>query len=315
MGDLPETQRAAWTTHRALFDEIETTRMTRSYKMLVLRAMIEADAFPGRIALTDLVERVARQARRNPQIKADLSVDPDDAPRLQAVMMQQPLKILAETEWFRLGPGTFETTFAEAENTALTTLASELVDWRLLRYLQAKDVVYEMPEGTSLTEAAEDAAPAPTPPAKGLTLWQEYHRDQIAPYFGAVFNTGSWNAGIVVLKEAQAMILLVTMDKGSMSVGSHYADQFASPTRFVWQTQTSTRRDDARGRIISGEEPGWSVHLFLRKSKLRDGRAAPFRYAGPVHFAGWEGEAPITVQWNLEAPVPRQLKALYGIEG
>ena len=314
MGDLPETQRAAWTTHRALFDEIETTRMTRSYKMLVLRAMIEADAFPGRIALTDLVERVARQARRNPQIKADLSVDPDDAPRLQAVMMQQPLKILAETEWFRLGPGTFETTFAEAENTALTALASELVDWRLLRYLQSKDVVYEMPEGTSLTEAAEDAAPAPNPPVKELTLWQEYQREQIAPYFGSVFNTGSWNAGIVVLKEARAMILLVTMDKGSMSVGSHYADQFASPTRFVWQTQTSTRRDDMRGRIISGAEPGWFVHLFLRKSKLRDGRAAPFRYAGPVSFADWEGEAPITVQWDLAEPVPRHLRALYGVE-
>lgn len=313
MGDLSETQRAAWTAHRALLDEIETTRMTRSYKMLVLRAMIEADAFPGRIALTDLVERVARQARRNPQIKADLSVDPDDAPRLRAVMMQQPLNILAETEWFRLGPGTFETTFAEAANTALTALASELVDWRLLRYLQAKDVVYEMPEGTSLTEAAEDAAPAPNPPAKELTLWQEYQREQIAPYFAAAFNTGSWNAGIVVLKEARAMILLVTMDKGSMSVGSHYADQFASPTRFVWQTQTSTRRDDMRGRIISSAEPGWSVHLFLRKSKLRDGRAAPFRYAGPVSFAGWEGEAPITVQWDLEEPVPKHLKALYGI--
>jgi len=117
----------------------------------------------------------------------------------------------------------------------------------------------------------------------------------------------------VVLKGVRAMILLVTMDKGSMSVGSHYADQFASPTRFVWQTQTSTRRDDMRGRIISGVEPGWTVHLFLRKSKLRDGRAAPFRYAGPVQFAGWEGDAPITVQWDTAEPVPKQLRELYGV--
>ncbi len=171
-----------------------------------------------------------------------------------------------------------------------------------------------MPDGTSLAEAAEDAAPAPNAPAKGLTLWQEYQRDQIAPHFGAEFNTGSWNAGIVVLKGVRAMILLVTMDKGSMSVGGHYADQFASPTRFVWQTQTSTRRDDLRGRIISGAETGWTVHLFLRKSKLRDGRAAPFRYAGPVRFAGWEGEAPMTVQWDMAEPVPRHLRALYGVE-
>ena len=163
-------------------------------------------------------------------------------------------------------------------------------------------------------EAEEATAPSPIAPAEGLSLWQEYQRDQIAPYFGAKFNTGSWNSGIVVLKEARAMILLVTMDKGSMSVGGHYADQFASITRFVWQTQNSTRRDDARGRIISGAEPGWTVYLFLRKSKLRDGRAAPFRYAGPVRFAVWEGEAPLTVQWDLKEPVPQQLRALYGID-
>lgn len=313
MGDLSEGQQASWRAHRALLDEIETTRMTRSYKMLVLRAMIEAGAFPGRIALSDLVERVARLARRNPQIKADLSTDPDDAPRLHAVLIKQPLKILTETEWFRLGPGSFETIFTGAADIALTALASELVDWRLLRYFQARDVVYDLPEGSSLAEAAEGVPSAPTPPARRLTLWQEYQRDQIAPFFESVFNTGSWNAGIVVLKSARAMILLVTMDKGSMSVGGHYADQFASPTRFVWQTQTSTRRDDQRGRIISGAEPGWTVHLFLRKSKLRDGRAAPFRYAGPVSFAAWEGEAPITVQLDLTEPVPNELRNLYDV--
>ena len=314
MGDLSDSQRTTWTKRRLLLDEIETTRMTRSYKMLVLRAMIEAGAFPGRIALNDLVERVARLARRNPQIKGDLSTDPDDTTRLRAVLTQQPLKILAETEWFRLGPGTFETTFAATDNGNLTALASELVDWRLLRYFQARDVVYDMPKDTSLAEAAEDAASAPSAPSKGLTLWQEYQRDQIAPHFGSVFNTGSWNAGIVVLKEVRAMILLVTMDKGSMSVGGHYADHFASPTRFVWQTQTSTRHDELRGRIISGAEPGWTVHLFLRKSKLRDCRAAPFRYAGPVRFAGWEGKAPMTVQWDMAEPVPTHLRALYGVE-
>lgn len=110
------------------------------------------------------------------------------------------------------------------------------------------------------------------------------------------------------------MVLLVTMDKTGMSVGDHYADAFLSPTRFVWQTQTSTRRDSKRGRIISGTEPGWSLHLFLRKSKLRDGRAAPFRYAGPVQFSGWEDEAPITVQLDLSAPLPKALQPLFGLQ-
>lgn len=313
MGDLAEAERAAWTTHKALLDEIETTRMTRSYKMLVLRGMIEARAFPGRIAVDDLVARIARMARRNPQIKTDLSVDPDDTGRLRTLMMQQPLTILAETQWFTLGPGVFETRFTDDGSSALASLASELVDWRLLRYLQNRSLSYDQGNDPLMVEAAEDAAPAPIPPTRSLETWVEYPREKIAPYFGATFNPGSWNSGIVVIENAKAMMLLVTMDKGSMSVGGHYTDSFASPTRFVWQTQTSTRRDSKRGRIISGEEPGWTIHLFVRKSKLRDGRAAPFRYAGPVRFVGWDGEAPSTVQWDLADQVPQNLLGLYEV--
>ena len=125
---------------------------------------------------------------------------------------------------------------------------------------------------------------------------------------------GSSNAGITALKSVRAIILLATIDKRSMSVGGHYADQFASPTRFVRQTQTGTRRDDLRGRIIFGAEAGCTVLLFLRKSKLRGGRAAPFHYAGPVSFAGWESEAPMPVQWDMAEPVPRHLSALSAVE-
>jgi len=313
MGDLTGSDLAAWTAHKGLLDEIETTRMTRSYKMLALRGMIEAGAFPGRIPVRALAERVARLAKRNPEIQADISVDPDDLEAVQAMLTKYPLKLLGETGWFRSGPGAFETTLGDNGDTALANLASELVDWRLLRYLQARSVTYDQKETSLLAEAAEAPGRSLSPPATAPRIWEEYPRDRIPPLFGAVFNTGSWNSGIVVIPDTKAMVLLVTMDKTSMSVGDHYADEFVSPTRFVWQTQTSTRRNSARGRIISGEELGWTVHLFVRKSKLRDGRAAPFRYAGPVQFAGWEGEAPITVQFDLAEPLPEGLRTLFGM--
>ncbi|WP_245965163.1 DUF3427 domain-containing protein [Paenirhodobacter hankyongi] len=318
MGDLSATEQAVWHAHQALLDEIETTRMTRSDKMLVLRAMIEAGAFPGRISLADLTARIASQAKRNPQISADLNVALTDEAALRNLLLAQPLKILAETAWFRLGPGAFETTFETSSGAVLRDLAAELVDWRLARHFQSRDLVYDLPETTLFAEAAEEGAaapwtPAPAPQPRTPALWQDYPREAIAPLFGAVFNTGAWNAGIVTLKEARAMVLLVTLDKGSLSVGGHYTDHFTTPTRFVWQSQTSTRRDSLRGRILSGAEPGWTVHLFLRKSKLRDGRGAPFRYAGQLRFAGWEGENPMTVQWDLTAPVPVSLRPLYGL--
>ena len=109
------------------------------------------------------------------------------------------------------------------------------------------------------------------------------------------------------------MILLVTLDKANLSVGGQYEDHFENPKRFVWQSQTSTRKDSDRGRIISGENSDWQVHLFIRGSKLRDGKAAPFRYAGEVVFAGWEGERPITVEWQLQDEVPKHLHDLFGV--
>jgi superfamily II DNA or RNA helicase len=310
MGDLKGDMHSAWTAHKGLLDEIETTRMTRSYKMLSLRGMIEEGQFPGRIAVADLAERVARLARRNPEIKADLSEDPNDTEAVKTLLTKFPLKLLGETEWFRFGSGFFETAFGNNHGAQLSELASELVDWRLLRHFQTRTVTYDQLDTPQLAEVADPSGSRPTPPAMGLRIWEEYPRERIPTLFGAVFNTGSWNSGIVVIKNVNAMVLLVTMDKSSMSVGDHYADEFASPTRFVWQTQTRTRRASSHGKIISGEEPGWTVHLFVRKSKLRDGRAAPFRYAGPVKFAGWEGEAPITVQWDLVEPLPDALRPL-----
>ena len=314
MGDLTAAQEEAWKGHRDFLEEIETTPMTRGYKMLVLRAMIDANALPGRIALHHLVEGVARLARRNPRIRADLSVDPDDAAALRALLVKHPLSILAESAWFRLEDEAFATAFPALQNGALASLASELVDWRLLRHFR-KQGGTEPPERVAGLDNDHNRLSALQPAERPrLALWHEYQRDKIAPYFESAFNSGSWNSGVVVVEPARAMILLVTMDKTGMSLGSEYTDYFSSPTRFVWHSQNEMRRDGRRGRIISSAEPGWSVHLFFRLSKLRDGRAAPFRYAGPVRFSGWDGDAPITVQWDLTEGAPKSLWPLLGLE-
>lgn len=111
------------------------------------------------------------------------------------------------------------------------------------------------------------------------------------------------------------MVLLVTLKKGGLAVGNHYEDAFEDPRTFRWATQTSTRRESKRGRIISGAEPGWSVHLFVRGAKLRAGKAAPFRYCGESEFLDWEGDAPIYVRWRLREPVPEHLWAVLGPDG
>jgi hypothetical protein len=59
MGDLTADQQRALDLHKGFIAALDTAEMVKSYKMLVLLAMIDADRFPGSISVDDL----ARSAR------------------------------------------------------------------------------------------------------------------------------------------------------------------------------------------------------------------------------------------------------------
>lgn len=178
---------------------------------------------------------------------------------------------------------------------ALAGMVEELADWRLGTLREPA------------REVAEEAAKFQTAPK----LWREYMREEIPPLFGAVFNPGNWNSGIVRLD--RDLILLTTLQKGNLSVGGHYEDEFLSPTRMQWQSQNQTTRDSLVGRILSGVKTGYLVNVFVRNGKLRKGKAAPFLYCGNPQFEGWKGEKPITVAWELADAVPEHLRKSLGV--
>ena len=95
-GDLDDDARGVLETHRALLAELESSAMTRAYKMLVLRAMLDAGEFPGEIPVADLAAGVGRLAARNPSLRSELSVDPQDALALRALLLKYPLKIWSD---------------------------------------------------------------------------------------------------------------------------------------------------------------------------------------------------------------------------
>jgi hypothetical protein len=43
-----------------------------------------------------------------------------------------------------------------------------------------------------------------------------------------------------------------------------------------------------------------------KTKKTSTGAASPFVYCGPARFAGWSGDAPITVRLQLEKAAPPQ---------
>ncbi|MDZ4136223.1 MAG: DUF3427 domain-containing protein, partial [Paracoccaceae bacterium] len=180
------------------------------------------------------------------------------------------------------------------EAAGLADLLLELIDWKLADMGGA-------PARNEVDEAGRAFLAGPK-------LWHEYMREDIPPLFGTAFNPGNWNSGIVTL--SKDMVLLTTLQKGSMSVGSHYEDRFLSPTRMQWQSQSQTKQESRHGQILSGQKPGHRVHLFVRSEKLRGKTAAPFLYLGVPHFVGWKGEKPITIDWDLREPVPEHFRKM-----
>ena len=136
--------------------------------------------------------------------------------------------------------------------------------------------------------------------ALDMMVGQELMREDIPELFGETFNPGNWNSGHVVLENANAQVLLVTLNKQGKAEDRRYVDHWIDERTFHWQTQRATTPESKRGReLINHKSLGQSIHLFVRENKLRAGKAAPFTYHGPVEYQRHEGSAPMSVVFQL----------------
>lgn len=312
MGGLTDREREVLVRHVGFLGNLERTSMVRSYKMLVLKAMQAAGDFPGGIWINALTEGVRRLAAQNPVFARDISVPIDQQTELRRLIEANPIQAwTAENTrsdaYFRYRDGEFATTFTVSDNDrgALNDLTRELVDWRIAAYLARREVGADADLPGLPIVAEEQVA------WTGPELWREYMREQIPPLYGLTFSTGSWNQGFVI--KGRDVFLLVTLNKDDFIEDHRYDDRFLSPTRLHWHSQNKASPESRDGRIISGAETGYAIHLFVRSSKKRGQVAAPFTYCGDVEFVAWEGSRPITVEWHLASPVPEHLKRVWEV--
>lgn len=133
-----------------------------------------------------------------------------------------------------------------------------------------------------------------------LAVGEDFYREQIPDLFGASYSPGNWNSGHVFLEQAQAHVLLVTLNKQGKVDDHRYVDYWVDDNHFHWQSQRSTTPNRKRGKeIIHHQELGLSIHLFVRDNKLASGKSAPFVYHGPVVYESHEGSAPMSVVFRL----------------
>jgi len=142
MGDLEPAASALVSEHGQFFASLDKTPMTKSYKMVVLQAMLRADRFPGSIEIDDLADGIATIVGRSARLQVDFGDDWRDDKALRDLLERNPIEAWVnakgtDKQYFGYEQGTFRSLIsvpADARDT-FQSLTREIVDWRLADYL------------------------------------------------------------------------------------------------------------------------------------------------------------------------------------
>ncbi len=144
-GDLTEHESRVANEHAALLQEVAESRMNRTYKMLVLQAMMELSQLPGSVSIEDLATRFETVASRSPQLRQEITQSLAGGSSLTRMLRSEPLRAWAGTrrgrgsQWFRLEEDRFEALFTvqPSDREIFVSLMGELVEWRIAEHLDS----------------------------------------------------------------------------------------------------------------------------------------------------------------------------------
>ena len=147
MGDLSEQERNIVELHRDFFIELETTAMTRSFKMVLLEAFQKLHGWAGAVTLSALAQTSWTLMQRRPPLFADLPEEirqlSGEAIEWQRYWYKNPISAWAgvnssakKTCFFVVDRDCFKTTLLipHEQTEQFTDLVQELIDFRLATY-------------------------------------------------------------------------------------------------------------------------------------------------------------------------------------
>jgi superfamily II DNA or RNA helicase/HKD family nuclease len=137
-----------------------------------------------------------------------------------------------------------------------------------------------------------------------LFLHRQYTRDEILVGLGLSGMVGKRNTqtGRFPIGPLNTEIFFVTLDKSdkAFSPTTRYEDFAVSPTRFHWQSQSTTAEDSQIGqRYIQQTQNGAQFLLFVRPKKTD-----AFVFLGPLRYVSHAGSRPMSIYWDLVFPMP-----------
>jgi superfamily II DNA or RNA helicase/diadenosine tetraphosphate (Ap4A) HIT family hydrolase len=153
-GGLDDEQSSAFVENKGFFKALETTQMNKSYKMLLLLAMIGDEKFPGSASIADLVSSFRNRARRSPYLERDVGDALDGDDQLRRLLVQNPIDAWIQgrgtggVRYFTFDGQSFSSRLNDTDynRQALAFLTTEICEWRLAQYLaRAHDESHQAP--------------------------------------------------------------------------------------------------------------------------------------------------------------------------
>ena len=139
-----------------------------------------------------------------------------------------------------------------------------------------------------------------------LDLHCNYTRDQI---FVALdyLKPSVVRQGVKWLPEKKLDVFINTLNKAEKdySPTTMYNDYSINEWLFHWQSQSTTSDTSPTGqRYIHHAEMGSKVLLFVREYESDIAGTAPFTFLGLADYKSHEGSKPMSIVWQLRAPIP-----------
>lgn len=194
----------------------------------------------------------------------------------------------------KLGIASLEDAFRRfAANPTICTDLDEILEWTL---------------DTSEVSGLQPELPFACP----LELHAQYGIKEIQAAFrrANLKTSGQTGVGVMRFPEFKTYVLLVTFQKTEkeFSPSTMYADYPISRELLHWESQANTAQQSDTGQnLIRHKELGYTILVFARDQKKRNGITLPFTYVGPVDLVNYESERPIKVVWRLRYPMPVEI--------
>lgn len=127
---------------------LESTPMTKSYKMVLVLALLNRGALPGQgCSIEDLMTEVRRIASHDPRLRADFGDSLDGDKALRTLLERHPIDAWVKGEgtggasFFAYERETLRLRADSSQRPAAQTLIRELIEWRLAEYFKRQPAV------------------------------------------------------------------------------------------------------------------------------------------------------------------------------